>query len=239
MLKMMLALWAAWLLALPAHAGVVISSTRVIYPASAPEVTVQLLNRDATPALLQIWLDDGDADADPGGVQVPFVISPAMFRLEAEQGQALRLMYTGEPLPADRESLFWLNMQQIPPRADSPGNLLQVAVRTRIKVMFRPDGLASHAAEAPTQVRWQLLHSDGPWQLEGHNPTPYFVNLGEVNLVVAGRVFEAGAGHVPPFGQARFTVQGEPGAVKQGQVSFIALDDHGAGRRGELALTSP
>lgn len=239
MFKIFLALLAAGLFALPAHAGVVISSTRVIYPATTPEVTVQVLNRDATPALLQVWLDDGDAEADPGAVQVPFVISPAMVRLEAEQGQALRLMYTGEPLPTDRESLYWLNVQQIPARVDSKQNLLQMAVRTRIKVMFRPPALAGSAAEAPAQVSWTRVRDGERWYIEGHNPTAFFVNLGQVNLVAGGRVLEAGAGHVPPFGQARFAVQGGPGIAAQAQVSFIALDDHGAGRPGQTALTVP
>jgi len=239
MFKPVTALLATWLLAGAAHASVVIGTTRIIYPAAAPEVTVQLFNRDEAPALLQVWLDDGDADADPQHIQVPFIISPAMFRIEPEKGQSLRLMYTQEALPADRESLFWLNVLQVPPKVEGAANSLQMAIRTRIKLMFRPDGLAGRAAAAPAQVRWTLQRSEGQWFVQAQNPSPFVVNLGEVNLTVAGRTLEAGAGHVLPFANSRFTVQGDPGEVAAASISYIALDDYGAGRPGQASVAGP
>lgn len=239
MSKHILALLAAWLLAAPAHASVVISTTRVIYPGQQPEVTVQVLNRDPSPALLQVWVDDGDAGADPQTLDVPFVVSPAMFRVEADKGQALRVMYTGTPLPADRESLYWLNMLQIPPRAEPGSNQLQMAIRTRIKLMFRPQGLPGNASAAPAAVRWVVVHEQGQWLLAASNPGPFFVNLGAVNLHVAGATLDAGAGYVPPFGEQRFRVQGQPTRGASAEVRFTALDDFGAARPGQASVTLP
>ncbi|MGY4494173.1 fimbria/pilus periplasmic chaperone [Pseudomonas sp. TE3610] len=239
MFKCFSALLAALLLAAPAHASVVIGGTRVIYPAQAPEVTVQLLNRDPQPALLQVWIDDGDAQADPNTLKVPFIVSPVMVRIEAEKGQALRVMHTGESMPADRESLFWLNVLQVPPRADAAGNSLQMAIRTRIKLLYRPQGLAGQASEAPATVIWSTGRSDGQWFVQARNPGPYFVNLGAVRLLAGGRQLEAGAGHVPPFGQARFPINDAPGQDAAARVNFIALDDYGAGRPGEAQVAVP
>ncbi|MDE1167961.1 MAG: fimbria/pilus periplasmic chaperone [Pseudomonas sp.] len=216
-----------------AQASVIISATRVIYPAQEREVTVQLSNQGRTPALVQAWLDTGDASAEPHATQVPFSISPAMFRLDPDKGQALRLIHSREPLPNDRESLFWLNVLEIPPRLgaeEAGGNHLQMAIRQRIKVMFRPAGLPGSAVQALQGVQWTLLREGRGWQLQADNRSPFYVNLGEVNLVLGARSYAAGAGFVAPFGQQRFAVEGAEGLQPdQAQVSVIAINDHGAG----------
>lgn len=105
-------------------------------------INVQLQNGDNSPSLVQAWLDTGDASGSPGSVRVPFVITPPVSRIEPGTGQTLRIMYTGEPLPRDRESVFYLNVLDIPPRPEFGGkkadvgnvNYLQLAVRSRIKL---------------------------------------------------------------------------------------------------------
>jgi chaperone protein EcpD len=99
-----------------AHASVTISGTRVVYPLGQREVTVKLDNDSLHPSLVQVWMDDGKAAAKPGDIQVPFVITPPIFRMEPKKSQVLRVMYSGEPLPSDRESVYWLNVLDIPPK---------------------------------------------------------------------------------------------------------------------------
>ncbi len=50
-------------------------------------------------------------------VKAPFLITPPLFRLDAKQENVLRIIRTGGNLPADRESLFWLNIKSIPSSA--------------------------------------------------------------------------------------------------------------------------
>ncbi|MEN2733548.1 fimbria/pilus periplasmic chaperone [Escherichia coli] len=47
------------------------------------------------------------------------MITPPIFRMDSKSGQTVRIVYTGESLPKDRESLFYLNVLDIPakPRA--------------------------------------------------------------------------------------------------------------------------
>lgn len=45
----------------------------------------------------------------------PFVVTPPLFMLSARQENSMRVVYTGGPLPADRESLFTLSIAAIPP----------------------------------------------------------------------------------------------------------------------------
>ncbi|SQB40602.1 putative chaperone protein EcpD [Citrobacter koseri] len=61
---------------LNAMADVVINGTRIVFNAKDKESTVQLKNRGNNPYLLQIWMDDGNPNAKPGEITVPFLIAP-------------------------------------------------------------------------------------------------------------------------------------------------------------------
>lgn len=96
------------------QAAIVITGTRVVYPESSREVNVRLTNVEQSPVLVQAWIDDGNAGASPDEIKVPFVLMPPVFRVEPKKGQTLRVMYTGDDLPKDRESVYWLNVLEIP-----------------------------------------------------------------------------------------------------------------------------
>lgn len=217
-------------LASQADASVVIAGTRVIFPSSEREVTIQLTNDSKRPALVQAWLDDGNSSALPENVDVPFTLTPSVFRMESGNGQTLRLVHTGEPLPADRESLFWLNVLEVPPKASAENNRnrIQLAVRSRIKIMYRPDGLAGSADDAPMQLDWRVVRTDGGYALEASNPTPFVVNLGSVLLNAAGRKHDAGMGYVLPRSTQRFPIKQLSGAPAAGAtVEFGSINDWG------------
>jgi chaperone protein EcpD len=152
-LRALLALLA--LVAFSAHASVIIVGTRVIYNGGSRDVSVRLLNRGERPALIQAWIDRGDAASTPDTVRVPFSLSPTLARIDPDRGQVLRLTYTGEPLPDDKESVFWLNMLEVPPKpADaSNANYLQFALRTRIKILFRPKQVTQRMHWPPPRPR--------------------------------------------------------------------------------------
>ena len=213
-----------------ADASVVIAGTRVIFPSSEREVTIQLTNDNKRPALVQAWLDDGDSRALPENIDVPFTLTPAIFRMEAGNGQTLRLVHTGEPLPADRESLFWLNVLEVPPKAAATeaSNRIQLAFRSRIKIMYRPAGLAGNVDDAPMQVDWRVVRVDGGYALEASNPTPFVVNFGNVLLKSAGRKHDAGMGYVLPRSTQLFPIKDLAAAPTAGAtVEFGSINDWG------------
>ncbi|MGE8475823.1 MAG: molecular chaperone, partial [Paraburkholderia hospita] len=100
-----------------AQASVTIGGTRVVYPLDQREVTVKLNNDSRAPSLVQVWMDDGNVDTKPGDSKAPFVITPPIFRMDAGKSQTLRVMYSGDALPQDRESVYWLNVLDVPPKA--------------------------------------------------------------------------------------------------------------------------
>ncbi|WP_176114470.1 fimbrial biogenesis chaperone [Burkholderia cepacia] len=219
------------LIASQACAEVVISGTRVIFPGNEREATIKITNEGKAPALVQTWLDKGDPSASPDNIDVPFTMTPAMFRMEPGKGQTLRMIYSGEPMPSDKESLFWLNVLEVPPKAAASDdrNKIQIAFRSRIKVMFRPEGLAGSADAAPKQLNWRIVGADGGYALQASNPTPYIVNLGSVTLNTAGQKHDAGMGYVLPGGTQQFPVKQLRALPSNGaKVMFGSINDWGA-----------
>ena len=225
-----------------ARAGVVIDGTRHIYPQQRREITLRLTNDDPTiPRLVQVWLDQGNPTSDPSNSEVPFSLSPPVFRLNPQKSQAVRLVYTQEPLPADRESLFWLNALEIPPKVnneqadagDAPANHLQFAFRIRTKVFFRPADLPGNPNEAPRQLRWSLRRSAQGPLLHVHNPTAYHVTLNEVALAMGAqreaRLLPAEEGMVAPGGDLTLAVHEDVQTIPaDAQVHFKYIDDYGS-----------
>jgi chaperone protein EcpD len=216
------------------HAGVVINGTRVIYPAQDKEVTVKLTNEGAKPALVQVWLDDGDEKSTPDTAKVPFNVMPPLFRMEPGKGQAVRMMYSKEPLPADKESLFWVNVLEVPPKAadGADRNLLQFAFRTRIKLFFRPKGLPGDVSQAPEKLRWSAKPAANGKGMEVvvDNPTAYHVSFSAVGIKSGGQDYAAKTGGmVAPGASASFAIEGLAALPASGaEVSFSPISDYGA-----------
>ncbi len=237
-------LLAATLLAFsaPGAAGIVVDGTRVVYPAAKREVTIQIRNQSSSPSLVQAWLDAGDAYAKPGDSKVPFVMTPPLFRLDPSKAQSLRLVYLHEPLPQDRESLFWLNVLDIPPRvrpnADRP-NELELAFKHRMKVFFRPAGLPGSAADAPARLTWKLLSKDGKLvAIEASNPTAFHVSLIQLNATVAGQSVSTKIDMLDPFASRRFELPA-PLALPSGPVAvdYWFVNDYGGNVEGKASAS--
>ncbi len=146
-----------------ANAGVIIGGTRVIFEGAKKEATINITNPDNTPYLIQSWIDMQDGVSG----KTPFIITPPLYRLDGGQKNLERIVMTGS-LPQEQESLFWLNIKAIP-SASQQMNALQIAVKTRIKLIYRPDGLrASTPEEQATKLTWQQSGN----AIQVNNPTP-------------------------------------------------------------------
>lgn len=100
-----------------ASAGVVIGGTRVIYLSDKSDTTITVKNNEAAiPYLIQTWVD-------PSIIQEPRKTTVYRHSTGISSGgwagKILRIMKTEGNLPQDRESVFWLNIKNIPRRAIS------------------------------------------------------------------------------------------------------------------------
>lgn len=209
-----------------ASAGIVMNATRYVYGASAKEITVKVSNTGKLPVLTQAWIDDGDARSTPERVDVPFNLTPPIARIESGKSQTLRVSFTGGTLPADRESLFWVNVLEVPPKpADSEeSSKMQLAFRYRLKLFYRPEGLPGSAATAPEKLTWKRA-SDG--SLAVTNPTAFHVTLNDVRLDLSGRETIVEPFAVAPFATmtpklAQATAQGD-----ELKVRYQSINDYG------------
>jgi len=217
-------------------ASVTIIGTRIIYPAAEKEVTVRLDNRSDQPALVQAWIDSGDPNQPVDKINVPFIMLPPVFRMEANKGQTLRIVYTGSNLPADKESIFWLNVLDIPPKDKSlvDKNQLQMAVRSRIKLFYRPTKLNSAGAEsAAAGLVWRKSAKSN--QLTAINHSPYHVNVAQITAEdTAGRKVMSEKGDMlEPGGSKDFTLKTTNVNQLKPTFHYQYLDDFGAARQVE------
>jgi P pilus assembly chaperone PapD len=219
-------------LAFPAHANVLITGTRVIFPAKAGEVTVRLSNQNTTPALVEAWIDRGNPEVTPDKVDTPFLITPPLFRMDPHKDQNLRIIFTQEPLPADRESLFWLNVLEVPPKPSGPDagdkNYLQLAIRSRLKLFYRPEGLGD-PADAPSKLAFKAVADGKGYTLAVHNPSPFYITITTAKLEVAGKSYASEPGMIAPFSDQHLVVRDLQQAPAAGTtVRFASINDYGA-----------
>lgn len=136
-----------------------------------------------------------------------------------------RIVMTGS-LPQGQESLFWLNIKAIP-SASKQMNSLQIAVKTRIKLIYRPESLrASTPEEQTNKLTW---HRAGN-ALQVNNPTPYVINFNEIT--VGGKKLDD-VTYVMPSGSVRFPL---PNGTNGNTLTFKVINDYG--NPGELHRAS-
>lgn len=212
-------------------ANIVVNATRVIYPASEKEVTVKITNNDKSPVLVQNWIDTGDVTAAPETINAPFILTPPMNRIDSGKGQTLRISYVGGNQPRDRESLYFLNVLEIPPlKMDTANpNRIQVAFRTRIKMFYRPDGLKPDAKTAAESIQWAV--HDG--RLQAVNNSPYYVTLVQVRV----KNYKAEAEMVAPHGTLDVSFKNSKIALSPGdKVNYDYINDWGAVKSAETVI---
>ncbi|HEJ2435980.1 TPA: fimbria/pilus periplasmic chaperone, partial [Pseudomonas aeruginosa] len=145
--------------------------------------------------------------------------------LGGNKQQTLRILFQGEGLPSDRESVFRLNVQEIPQKSAS-ANTLQIALRQRIKVFYRPDNLSGTSAEAPGKLIWRLVRQGGKSVVEVSNDTAFHVSFANVKLKAGNASYVVDADMVAPKSSRRFEIKGTPPGVS-GNIEFQSVNDYG------------
>lgn len=196
-----------------ALAGVVIGGTRVIYDGGKKESSLSVRNPDVVPYLIQSWIDmPGNTTA-----RAPFIITPPLYRLDQGQQNTMRIVRAGN-LAENTESLYWLNIKSIP-ASEKKDNTLQIAVKTRIKLIYRPESLKDHTPEEfASQLKWSRSGNG----VQVYNPGSYYMNFSEVR--VGGKRIPD-VTYVAPGAKATFPV---PANITGSTLSFKLINDYGS-----------
>ncbi|CAD6177113.1 PixD protein [Escherichia coli] len=155
------------------EAAVSLDRTRAIFNGGEKSMTLNISNDNKQlPYLAQAWIENEKQEKITTG---PLIATPPVQRLEPGARSMVRLTTTPDisKLPQDRESLFYFNLREIPPKSDK-ANVLQIALQTKIKLFYRPAGI-----KAEPNAVWQdqliLNKTSGGYRIE--NPTPYYVTV--------------------------------------------------------------
>lgn len=231
-----LLLFGSLLSSMLAQAGIIASATRVIFREGDNEQGLMLLNTNDYPVVVQTWVDDGDVNAAPEQSTAPFVSLPAVFSLQPNTMKGLRLVYNQQPLPMDRESVFWINLYEIPPtRPISPPEQASVtmAMNTQMKVFFRPKALAKEEGKTPQPVFF-LQKEDNHYVLVCDNRSPFHLSFARISLRIGQQdypVQQESDMMTPPFGSKKYRIDyiDKPGAMAMAapKVNAAIIDDQG------------
>lgn len=125
-----------------AHSAVTLDRTRIIFPGNEKSVNVTITNGNPEEAYLaQSWVEDLNGNKLTKGA---ILATPPLQRLEPNSNSLVRLSVTPElsKLPQDKESVFYFNLREVPPKS-ADGNTLQIALQSRVKLFYRPKSILS------------------------------------------------------------------------------------------------
>ena len=171
----------------PAEASIQVMGTRVIFNAKEKEQSVRINNVGTAPALIQVWLDSRRESKIDDKENLPFIINPPISRINKGKGKVLRIFPTDETTakyPQDRETMLWINILDIPPEDENAAekNLMNIAVRTRLKFFYRPSGLKSDLITASQNVTWSSQKTATGYKVTGSNNSPYYISYASIKM---------------------------------------------------------
>ncbi|WP_332768595.1 fimbria/pilus periplasmic chaperone [Pseudomonas koreensis] len=156
-----------------AQAAVALDRTRAVFNDGEKSISLSISNDNKTlPYLAQGWVEDAQGNK----ITSPLTALPPLQRLEpgAKSQIKIQALPGANLLARDRETLFYFNLREIPPKSEKP-NTLQLALQTRIKLFYRPKALGATTGMVPWQEQLTLSKQGDKYQV--NNPTPYYVTI--------------------------------------------------------------
>lgn len=163
------------------QAAINLDRTRIVFAKSDKASSLTIENQSKSlPYLALAWVEDRDGRKE----DTHFMVLPPIQRIEPGSSSQVRIVKQAatQQLPEDRETLFYFNLREVPPKS---GNLkeersvMQVAMQSRIKLFWRPESIRKKSGEE-TEMQLSVTLSGKTMRLK--NPTPYFITLAWLRL---------------------------------------------------------
>ncbi|MCO1619056.1 MAG: molecular chaperone [Pseudomonas alloputida] len=217
-----------------AHAALTLSNSRIVHESDKNSSSVTVGNPSKKPYAAQAWVN---TEADDTTTAVPLIASPALFRIAPGDEQSVQINRLPNDLPQDRESLFFFNLQEIPQvDTDSERNGLNIALRTRIKLFYRPSQLKGNPQVHLKDLKWSVQRIEGKQHLVVDNPSPFHFTFGLLEVSGNGKTEQLkGREMLRPFDRQTFPLASTT-AVANLSVTFTTISDYGGSTP---AITQP
>lgn len=215
-----------------------LGASRIIYNPDSKGASLTVSNLQEYPILVQ-----GKVYAEDKNSVAPFIVTPPIFRLDAQQQSRLRIIRTDDQMRESRETLYWACVAGIPPkntdvwaedvdgktaRANVVSLNLNVNTHSCIKLLVRPSGIKGTPMEGASALEWRL---DGD-RLKVTNPSAFYVNLSSLSV---GDMDISNLDYVAPRSSRSFTLpKGAGGLVKW----KVITDEGGESRQFQVSLQS-
>lgn len=199
---------------LNARAALVLSGTRVIFPASENQASLKVDNPTDNDYLMQSWVED-----ETGKPQQDILVEPPVAQIKSHHKVELRFSLVDPTLKENKsEKLFWLNVKEIPKvDTDSSSSELLLAMQTKIKVFYRPAGIDAESGDAWKKLTWQRA-GEG---ITVSNPTPYYITIDRA--MIDGHT-KIDVDMIAPYSNKHVQLRG---ATKFNSVTWNAISDFG------------
>ncbi|AJF74513.1 molecular chaperone [Raoultella terrigena] len=199
-----------------AQGAIQVEASRVIYSGKERSASLKINNPSSRNYIVQTWLDNGTES--PNGSR-PIIVTPPLVKLRPEQSALLRFIYSGSGLPTDRETLYWVNVQEVPPSAAGE-NVLQIAIRTRLKLFYRPQEIKTTLADEVRKMQW----TSSATTLTFNNNGPLHITLSKMELADnKGKTVPINGIMLSPYSHQSLTL---PAGAHLKSMKYI--NDHGA-----------
>lgn len=214
------------------HAALTIDSTRLVHESHKRSSSLVVANPSKSTFAAQVWVNTA---ADDTTTTVPLLTSPNLFRLEPGGEQVVQINVLPNDLPEDRESLFYFNVQELPQRDAEARNVLNVALRTRIKLFYRPSQLKENPLSRLNDLQWSVQRVDGQQQLVVDNPSPFHFTFGRLEV---NDIWLDAKAMAIPLGRQHYPLPSSLKGTQAVKVIFTTINDHG-GMTPPITLTAP
>lgn len=192
-------------------------ATRVIYHSNNSSASLSLKNKTNQNYMLQTWLETADKKTDKN---IPIQVVPPIMRIDAGKDATLRFIYSGNGLPTNRESLFWINTQEIPPSSQKQ-NVLQIAVHSRLKLFYRPKQLNTTLDEEVKKLSWMKTGNN----ISVTNNGPMYISLNRLHSEKYNDRSDMDIDMIAPYSTRSFSL---PSSMKlSGKIYFSYINDYG------------
>ena len=218
------------------HASAVVNAekTRVVFNSGSIAESLSLVNSEKEPVVVQVWTDNGDPTVSPGQVHTPVVINPPVFKMKPGEIRNIRLLLVSAgSLPQDRESVYWLNIYQIPPNTETQHKgekKVVLPLKIRMKVFVRPEKIGELQENDAQKLQFSIDREPGNKTLLIQNPTPWHLTLSSLR---SGKTALPGV-MVAPFTSERVDIPADKTLADK--VEYDVINDNGTRWQGSQKL---
>ncbi|HCR2161363.1 TPA: molecular chaperone [Enterobacter asburiae] len=207
-----------------ATAGIIIGENKIYFSGKKDFVDVRVRNPSEENYLLvsRVVSEESRHNIESAVQEKNFIVTPPAVSLKAGKERILRIAKADiKSLPGNRESMHFLSVTSIP-EDKTAENSVQIAVRTWIRLIYRPENLIKNK-----KLEYNLEKNGS--EVKFNNKSPFYLFFSGVEF---NRNTVTGLKVIPPFGNA---IIGE--CFERCDISYELLNDDGSiGQKEKLSL---